>query len=120
MKFLSAQDKQKLSVSKYCSLKIKVHDSKKKNLMGRHSLSYNTTYYWVIANFWIFEKCSPTHDGPACENLVQLNEAKTHIIISCSKGRVKLYKARRNTTCMITCAKTPFKLCCVSLSNTNF
>ena len=52
MKFLSAQDKEGLTVSKHSFWKnLMGHDSKKKTLMGRHSISCNFAGSWLIFGF---------------------------------------------------------------------
>ena len=59
MKFLSAQDKQGLTVSKHCFWKnLMGHDSKEEKFNGS-SLTF-LKFCWVMAHFWIFEKCGPT------------------------------------------------------------
>ena len=58
MKFLSAQDKQGLTVSKHCFLKnLMGHDSKEEKF-NESSLTFRQ-FCWVTAHFWIFEKCGP-------------------------------------------------------------
>ena len=59
MKFLSAQDKQGLTVSKHYVWKnLMGHDSKEENFNGS-SLTF-LQFCWVMVHFWIFEKCGPT------------------------------------------------------------
>ena len=55
MKFLSAQDKQGLTLSKHCFWKnLMGHDSKEENY-NEPSLTF-VQFCWVMAHFWNFEK----------------------------------------------------------------
>ena len=82
MKFFSAQDKQGLTVSKHFFWKkLMGHDSKGENFNGS-SLTF-LEFCWVMAHFWIFEKCFPTLSyvllmtTPLCEH------TKSNIYFGC-------------------------------------